>query len=145
MEGIKDKREGEKSPLQRLHFEVRPSAAGIVTSFNTPAQQEGIEGCTEMLWGEKNEKGQKRREERQDRSHLCFKGAECLQEAVCCGGSGRVSVCVGSWFDLAPYFVQDSLHINKATCETLPRRYHIRHFFLNREQVKQCGGEMQPA
>lgn len=40
IEGIKDKREGEKSPLHRLHFEVRPNAAGIVTSFNTPAQRE---------------------------------------------------------------------------------------------------------
>lgn len=50
MEGIKDKREGKKSPLHRLHFEVRPNAAaaGIVTSFNTPAQREGIERYKEM-------------------------------------------------------------------------------------------------
>lgn len=48
MEGIKDKREGEKSPLHRLHFEVRPNAAGTVTSFNTPAQREGKERYKEM-------------------------------------------------------------------------------------------------
>lgn len=41
MEGMKDKREGEKSPLHRQHFELQPNAAGIVTSFNTPAQREG--------------------------------------------------------------------------------------------------------
>lgn len=49
MEGIKDEREGEKSPLHRLHFEVRPSAAGIVTSFNTPAQRERKQTYKEML------------------------------------------------------------------------------------------------
>lgn len=43
MEGIKDKREREKSPLQRLHFEVQPDAVGLATSFNTPAQREGKE------------------------------------------------------------------------------------------------------
>lgn len=48
MDGIKDRRVGEKSPLHRLHFEVRPSAAGIVTSFNTPAEQEGEERYKEM-------------------------------------------------------------------------------------------------
>lgn len=48
MEGIKDKREREKSPLRRLHFEVRPDAAGIVTSLNTPAQREGKERYKKM-------------------------------------------------------------------------------------------------
>lgn len=47
MEGIKDNREGEKSPLHRLHFEVRPNAVGIVTSFSTPAQREEKERCEE--------------------------------------------------------------------------------------------------
>lgn len=67
MEGIKDKREGEKSPLHRLHFEVRPNAAGIVTSFNTPAQREGKERCKEMLQ-RKREKG--KREERKEETDL---------------------------------------------------------------------------
>lgn len=49
MERIKDKREREKSPLHRLHFEVRPNAAEIVTSFNTPAQQERKERYKKML------------------------------------------------------------------------------------------------
>lgn len=48
MEGIKDKREGEKSPLHRLHFEVQPNAAGIVTSFNIPAQRGGKESYKKM-------------------------------------------------------------------------------------------------
>lgn len=48
MEGIKDKREREKSPFRRLHFEVRPDAAERVTSFNTPAQREGKERYKEM-------------------------------------------------------------------------------------------------
>lgn len=48
MEGIKDKREGEKTPLHRLHFEARPNASGIVTSLNIPAQRGGEGRYKEM-------------------------------------------------------------------------------------------------
>ncbi len=102
MEGIKDKREREKSILHRLHFEVRPNAAGVVTSFHTPAQRERIERFKEKS-SRKREKG--KREERKEEPDLIsssqIKGREWLQKAVCCGLFGRVSFCLRSRFDLA--------------------------------------------
>lgn len=49
MERIQDEREEQKSPPHRLHFEVQPSAAAIVTPFYTPAQQERKGIYKEML------------------------------------------------------------------------------------------------
>lgn len=87
IEGIKDKREIEKSPLRRLHFEVRPDAAGRVTSFNTPAQREGKNRDIRKCRKEKE-----KREKRILISSLLprIKGRERQQKAVCCallGGS----------------------------------------------------------
>lgn len=119
MEGIKDKREGEKIPLHRLHFEVRPNTAGIVTAFNIPAQQEGIEGYKEML-RRKIEKG--KRKERKDETDLISASLDQRQRVSTeCSLLWLVweGVCVRSWFDLACYLVLVVLHINTSTCQTL--------------------------
>lgn len=79
MEGIKDKREREKSILHRLHFEARPDAAGVVTSFRTPAQRERKERYKEKS-SRKSEKGE--REERKEETDLISSSSDQRQRVA---------------------------------------------------------------
>lgn len=98
MEGREDERKWEKSPLHRLHSEAQGDGTGIVTSFNTPPQREGGRGKGRCC--KKKRKGQKGRDERGDRLHLCLLTSKALWvlRAVWCG---VCSVSVRSHFDLA--------------------------------------------
>lgn len=80
----------QESRLQRLHFEVRPIATGIVTSFNTPAQQERKKPYKKMFV--KREKG--KREERKEETDLISAPSDQRQSGYrelfvvpCLGGS----------------------------------------------------------
>lgn len=69
MERIKDEREVEKPSSQTALWGAAQSYAGIVPSFNTPAQRERKEPHKKMLF-RKREKG--KREEREEETDLIF-------------------------------------------------------------------------
>lgn len=94
IEGIKDKREREKSPLQR----AQPRAALVVTSFNTPAQQERKR---EMLDGVVGKRERCKQKQKKEEAALLIESAEQLQKLFVVAFLRR-SLYVRSWLTWSP-------------------------------------------
>lgn len=80
MERIKDKRGGEKNSLQTA-LKAQPSAALVVTSFNTPAQQEREREMLDEVVGKENGAKGRRRKERQLSSLLLDQRSRAARES----------------------------------------------------------------